>query len=152
MRWRVWKAIQSSWKVRYTFSKKYSLGSRWISAGSQLRCRFHIEDLPSEVTVPSNIRHNLCMVVKEAINNTVKHAHAKELKLQIGLSDEKLKITIEDNGCGFDQPPSDDGADGLRNMRQRLADIGGECWIQGRPGGGTKVDIELPWSKIGNSS
>jgi signal transduction histidine kinase/streptogramin lyase len=113
-----------------------------------IRCRLDLPEQTPARELSTDVRHNLFLVVKEAINNTVKHAHATELKLQIEVSDEKLAITIEDNGCGFDQPPTDDGADGLRNMRQRLADIGGQCWIHGRPGGGAKVLIEVPWTQI----
>lgn len=111
-----------------------------------IRCRLDLPEQTPERELSTDVRHNLFLVVKEAINNTVKHAHATELKLQIEVTEEKLTISIEDNGCGFDQPPTADGADGLRNMRQRLADINGQCWIQGRPGGGAKVSIELPWS------
>jgi len=52
-------------------------------------------------------------------------------------------LVIEDNGRGFDRPPGDAGADGLRNMRQRVAEIGGECRIETRAGAGTKVTVVL---------
>jgi signal transduction histidine kinase len=58
-----------------------------------------------------------------------------------------LEIVIEDNGCGFEPPPEDAVADGLRNMRQRLADLGGVCRIQSRPGAGTRVTLELDWAR-----
>jgi signal transduction histidine kinase len=93
------------------------------------------------------VRHNLFLVVKEAINNTVKHAEATELRLRIAANEERLEIILEDNGRGFEQAPAAEGADGLRNMRQRMTDIGGQCWIQGRPGAGAKVSLELVWSK-----
>jgi signal transduction histidine kinase len=110
-----------------------------------IRCRLDLPEQPPVRELSTDVRHNLFLVVKEAINNTVKHAHATELRLRIGVTDEKLEISVEDNGRGFDQPPEAAGADGLRNMRQRLADIGGQCWIQGRPGAGAKVTIEFPW-------
>lgn len=113
-----------------------------------LRCRL---DLPEHVPareLSTDVRHNLFLVVKEAINNTVKHAHATEMRLQVTVTDEKLAIIVEDNGVGFDQSPTEAGADGLRNMRQRLTDIGGKCWIQGRPGAGAKVAIEMAWAEI----
>jgi signal transduction histidine kinase len=112
-----------------------------------VRCRL---DLPEHVPareLSTDVRHNLFLVVKEAINNTVKYAHATELRLRIAVSDEKLELSVEDNGCGFAQPPTDNDADGLRNMRQRMADVGGQCWIQGRPGAGAKISLELPWAK-----
>lgn len=113
-----------------------------------LRCRL---DLPEQVLareLSTDLRHNLFLVVKEAINNTVKHAHATELRLQISVTNEKLAIVVEDNGRGFSQETVEVGADGLRNMRQRLADIGGTCWIQGRPGAGVKVALEISWEQI----
>jgi signal transduction histidine kinase len=62
------------------------------------------------------------------------------------VSNEKfLKIAIEDNGCGFANEPENSTADGLRNMRQRLKEIGGECKIESLTGAGTTVFFELPW-------
>lgn len=112
-----------------------------------VRCRLDLPEQVPQRELSTDVRHNLFLVVKEAINNTVKYAHASELRLRIAVSEEKLELSVEDNGCGFDQPPDDAGADGLRNMRQRMADIGGECWIQGRPGAGAKISIELPWTR-----
>jgi signal transduction histidine kinase/ligand-binding sensor domain-containing protein len=112
-----------------------------------IRCRLDLPEAVPARELSTDVRHNLFLVVKEAINNTVKYAHATELRLRIAVSAEKLELCIEDNGCGFAQPPDDKDADGLRNMRQRLADIGGRCWIQGRPGAGTKISLELPWDE-----
>jgi signal transduction histidine kinase/ligand-binding sensor domain-containing protein len=109
-----------------------------------VRCRLDLPEQPPNRELSTDVRHNLFLVVKEAINNTVKYAQATEVRLRIVATDEKLEITVEDNGRGFDQPPADSGADGLRNMRQRSEDIGGKCWIQGRPGAGAKISVELP--------
>jgi len=57
-----------------------------------------------------------------------------------------LRIMIEDNGSGFDQALEDALADGLRNMHQRMKELGGECRIQSRVGAGTEIIVELPWS------
>jgi signal transduction histidine kinase len=110
-----------------------------------LRCRLDFPEQTPVRELSTDVRHNLFLVVKEAVNNTVKHAQATELRLRIAVTDTKLEISLEDNGRGFGRPPEDAGADGLRNMRQRLSEIGGECWIQGRPGAGAKVSIEFPW-------
>ena len=113
-----------------------------------LRCRLDLPDHVADRELSTDVRHNLFLVVKEAITNTVKHSQATELRLQIKAFDEKLKITIEDNGQGFEARPDNSMADGLRNMQQRLEDIGGQCGIEGRPGSGTVVTIELPWPLI----
>jgi signal transduction histidine kinase/streptogramin lyase len=117
-----------------------------------IRCRLDLPEQTPERELSTDVRHNLFLVVKEAINNSVKHAHATELHLRINADDGKLAISVEDNGCGFERPPADPGADGLRNMRQRVADIGGECSIRGQPGGGTTVSVELPWSRTRNET
>jgi signal transduction histidine kinase len=57
-----------------------------------------------------------------------------------------LRIVIEDNGSGFERAPEDALADGLRNMHQRMKELGGECRIQSRVGAGTEIIVELPWS------
>jgi signal transduction histidine kinase len=116
-----------------------------------VRCRLNLPEHVPTRELSTDVRHNLFLVVKEAINNTVKYAHATELRLQIAVTDEKLELTIEDNGVGFVEPADAPGADGLRNMHQRMTDIGGQCWIQGRPGAGAKIMLELPWSQNGKS-
>jgi signal transduction histidine kinase len=110
-----------------------------------IRCRL---DLPAHVPareLSTDVRHNLFLLVKESIHNVVKHAHASEVWLRVVTTETQLCLSVEDDGRGFDQPPHDPGADGLRNMRQRIADIGGECHIESQAGAGTKVKVELPW-------
>lgn len=110
-----------------------------------IRCRLDLPEHPPELNVPADIRHNLFLAVKEALNNIVKHAGANEVRLGVEVSDSKLRVTVTDNGHGFDQPPQDAWADGLRNMRQRLAEIGGECAIESRSGQGTTITFDVPW-------
>jgi len=110
-----------------------------------VRCRLDVPEQAPPREVPSNVRHNLFLVIKEALQNIVKHARATEVCLRIHAPGPGLRIVIEDNGCGFDRPPEDALADGLRNMRQRMDEIGGRCLIQSRPGTGTEIVIEMPW-------
>ena len=78
------------------------------------------------------------------------HAHALSLRdsgvdVRIGLPESsKSRAPAEAEGLRV-LTPYDACADGLRNMRQRLAEIGGGCLIESRPGTGTKVTFELPW-------
>ena len=107
-------------------------------------------DLPEHAPVrevPSNVRHNVFLVIKEALQNIVKHARATEVCLRIHATAEGLRIVLEDNGCGFDRTPDDALADGLRNMQQRMHEIGGRCVIQSRAGTGTEIIAEMPWPR-----
>jgi ligand-binding sensor domain-containing protein/signal transduction histidine kinase len=68
---------------------------------ASLPCRL---DLPTEVpAVPliAEVRHNLFMVVKEALHNVLKHAHASEVRLRLRLHEGLLVLRVEDNGRGF---------------------------------------------------
>ena len=106
------------------------------------RCRFHVVDLPREIEVSSQIRHNISMAVKEAVHNVIRHAKATEVTIGIAFDDGVLTVTVRDNGAGF-QPGGKVSGNGLTNMRRRLSDIGGDCAIESQPGGGTTISIRL---------
>ena len=112
-----------------------------------VRCRVDLPDHPSLRPVAADLRHNLFLAVKEALNNVVRHSRATEVLLRIVADDRALQLTIEDNGTGFDTAPSAKGADGLRNMCQRISEIGGRFQMESRPGSGTRIVIELDWPR-----
>jgi signal transduction histidine kinase/streptogramin lyase len=111
-----------------------------------IRCRLDLPEQPPVRELSTDLRHNLFLVIKEALNNVVKHAHASEVWLRASATAAGLEVVVEDNGSGFDRAPDDAVSDGLRNMRQRMADIGGECLLESKPGAGTKVFVHLPWT------
>ena len=111
-----------------------------------IRCLLDVpEQLPGG-EVATNIRHNLFLVMKEALQNIVKHSRASGVWLRVDVAPKSLRMVIEDNGCGFEQASGDPWADGLRNMRDRLQEIGAKCEIRSQVGRGTTITIELPWS------
>jgi ligand-binding sensor domain-containing protein/signal transduction histidine kinase len=111
-----------------------------------IRCLLDVPDHPPVQEVPANVRHNVFLVVKEALQNIVKHAHATEVWLRVNTGGADLTVSVEDNGCGFNGAPEDAWADGLRNMRQRLSEVGGECQITSRVNAGTAIllHVRLP--------
>lgn len=115
-----------------------------------LRCRFHVLDLPPDVQVSSQIRHNISMAVKEAVHNVIKHARAAAVTIRMTLADGFLDILVQDDGSGF-QPDKQIAGNGLTNMKQRLANIGGECFIESQPGQGTTVRLHLAIKTPGNN-
>lgn len=100
------------------------------SAG--IRCRLEVPDhLPHQVLTAA-LRHNVFLIVKEALHNIVKHAYATEVLLRLSVFADGMLIEIEDNGKGFAtvQEPTEIKSlskrhgDGLLNMRKRAEDIG----------------------------
>jgi signal transduction histidine kinase/ligand-binding sensor domain-containing protein len=109
-----------------------------------IRCRLDVpEEMPAS-EVPSDVRHNLFLVIKEGLQNIVKHSRATEVWLRVSTNATTLRVVIEDNGRGFEKN-EDPWADGLRNMRERASEIGGECRVESHLGTGTVITIELPW-------
>jgi signal transduction histidine kinase/ligand-binding sensor domain-containing protein len=111
-----------------------------------IRCRLDLPEQPPPRELSTDLRHNFFLVIKEALNNVAKHAHASEVWLRASITPQALEVIVEDNGCGFDKVPDNAVSDGLRNMRQRMQDIGGECRVESKVGAGTKVVIHLPWA------
>jgi signal transduction histidine kinase/ligand-binding sensor domain-containing protein len=103
-------------------------------------CRVKVPALLPDLRLTTEVRHNLFLAVKEALNNVARHAGASEVTVNLTVGGRAVVITIEDNGCGFDVA-ADTRRHGQANLRQRLADIGGSCQVESRPGSGTKVTL-----------
>lgn len=113
-----------------------------------IRVRLDFPEMIPQCELSADLRHNIFLTVKEALHNVVKHARATEVRLNASVTELSLEIGVEDNGCGFSGKPDDALADGLRNMRQRMSDIGGECRVESQSGSGTKVTLRLPWPEL----
>jgi len=83
------------------------------------------------------------MVLKEALNNMVKHANASEAHLRIRFEGDVLRMQITDNGQGFVCGNERHDANGLRGMRERLESVQGRFAVESRPGAGTTLLIEI---------
>jgi signal transduction histidine kinase/ligand-binding sensor domain-containing protein len=115
--------------------------------GGAIRCRLDLPpDLPAR-PLPPDVRHNIFLVVKEALANAVKHAAAREVHIRAEATDTALEILVQDDGKGFD-PDGQSRGNGLGNMRRRAQAMGGNVTIQSRPGQGTTVRVKLPFAPV----
>ncbi len=110
-----------------------------------IKCHLELPDKSPEQPIPSEARHAIFLVVKEAINNILRHAYANEVRLIITHSWDALQLRISDNGRGFSAAPDDPCQDGLRNMRQRMTDIGGTFNVESTLGYGTTLMLSYHW-------
>jgi signal transduction histidine kinase len=124
---------------------------------ASIRCRLAVPSSVPDLPLTADIRHNLFMVLKEALNNIVKHANASEVSIQILVEPARFVITIKDNGKGFCLEPSLAGhvpspsenathraqGNGLSNMRKRMQNIGGQVSLESESGQGTQVKLTV---------
>jgi signal transduction histidine kinase len=113
-------------------------------ASTSIRCRQEVaEELPA---IPLELpqRRNLLLAVKEAIRNAARHSGANEVNLKVQVVDNTLKVVVEDNGRGFSPDDAPGDRNGVANMKQRLADIGGSMTMETAPGKGCSITFLLP--------
>ena len=104
-------------------------------------------DVPAHLpatNIPPDVRHHVFLAFKESVNNVVKHAQASEAWIRLRLSPGGFILEIEDNGRGLGNSPAPQNRNGLRNMRKRMEDIGGEFSISPGANGGTLVRLMVP--------
>ncbi|MFN8354958.1 MAG: tetratricopeptide repeat protein [Spirosomataceae bacterium] len=103
---------------------------------------FSVEIQPDidELPISMEVRRNLYLIGKEAINNSVKHSEAQSAKLKFERQNKTLKITIIDNGKGFDTA-TPTTRNGQQSMKQRAELIGGSLNLQTAPGEGTQLEL-----------
>lgn len=100
----------------------------------------------------SNIRINILNIVKEALNNIIKHAEAENVTVSFSLAPEQLCATVEDDGKGFDIVRYDNEAKtkyGLSIMRERALEIGAQIEIESVEGKGSRVVFCVPRRRKG---
>ncbi len=110
--------------------------------------------------LPSQIRHHLFLATQEALTNILKHSGATHARISMICRDATFEITVTDDGKSFPinggasvaDPPVSESGNGLINMRQRLADIGGRCSIESAPGRGTTIKFAIHLNSLVKNS
>jgi signal transduction histidine kinase len=97
-----------------------------------------------EGRLPLEIEDGLYRIAQEALNNALKHAQAGHVMVRISRASGIVKLEIADDGDGF-EPDSvrNHGGMGLSNMGARASQLGGQLFIQSRPGEGTQIKVEV---------
>ncbi len=98
------------------------------------------DDIP-DIPVTPDFRRNAFYAWQEAVHNAVKHGQCSEIHFDIRINNQKLFVTISDNGKGFDQVKQGSGGNGLLNMKKRAEEMGGTFEITSAVGKGTKVSF-----------
>lgn len=86
----------------------------------------------------------LLRAAQEALANVRKHAAADSVIVELGRTSSGIRLSVQDNGRGFDPAESDGTGYGLAGMRSRAEQIGATVIVSTRPQAGTRVDVEVP--------
>jgi two-component sensor histidine kinase len=91
-----------------------------------------------DVKLPMDVKQNLYLIFKEAVNNSIKHSSCKQITLESNLRNDVLEISLSDDGNGFDDSLISKG-NGLKNMENRAAQIKGRIKIKSSANAGTSI-------------
>jgi signal transduction histidine kinase/ligand-binding sensor domain-containing protein len=120
--------------------------------------KFVVPEHLKDIALGADVRRDVYLIFKECVNNLAKHSKASEAEIKINLEYENLTIEIKDNGRGFTVPsihvttdsvPSGNGfgGNGLRNIRRRAGNFGGDLQIDSETGKGTRIVLQVPVHK-----
>lgn len=103
--------------------------------------------IDSDLVFPAGVELQVIRIIQESLANVRKHAHAESVKIEIRRTEDRLSINVIDDGMGFNpsaRPRSEFPRFGLSTMKERAESIGGTLIIDGTPGKGTAVRVEIP--------
>lgn len=116
--------------------------TRQIEQRTGIKCHFSSEVV--ELRLEEELAVVLFQAVKELLTNIVKHAKARNIRVHMARLHNQLKITISDDGIGFDVGSVKTTGFGLFNVRERLGSVKGQLVIDSAPGQGTTATIAVP--------
>jgi signal transduction histidine kinase len=110
-----------------------------------------LHGLNDDLNLNSNTQHLIFRIVQEITNNALKYAEATKVDIVMNLQKNVLLLSVADNGIGFDiSDVGNTSGIGLKNITERVNQIGGEIEIKSEIGVGTTFNIKIPvtsWSK-----
>jgi ligand-binding sensor domain-containing protein/signal transduction histidine kinase len=119
--------------------------ARQAAHASRVPVRFETSGKP--VLLDPAVEHDILMVAREAVYNAVQHAGPTEVRLQVHFEDDKVRLRVLDDGCGFNPEKAlraEGEHFGLVGMRERTERLGGRFDIHSSPGTGTELLVEVP--------
>jgi signal transduction histidine kinase/ligand-binding sensor domain-containing protein len=106
-----------------------------------------VQTVGSPVALDGDIERSLTMLIREALQNAIRHAAPRTLSVVLRFERRQLRVEIIDDGHGFDssiEPSKDAHHYGLLGMRERVEQAGGDFHVTSAPGNGTQVRLSIP--------
>lgn len=121
--------------------------ARRLLAGTAIA--FHLTVTGRARVLPSAVRPVVLRIIEEGLTNIVRHAGANSVWLTVAYERRVVRVTLADDGQGFDVAQSRDGHWGMVGMTERAAEINAPLHVRSTEGKGTEIVLELPISRRG---
>jgi signal transduction histidine kinase len=125
---------------------------RWQARETSKRTSMDVSvaaELDSD-NLPDEYKTCIYRVVQEALNNCAHHSGARAVRIGVERHSDRLALTIQDDGKGFDVQQMK--GLGLLGIQERVARLAGTCSVRSKVGSGTTISVELPFSEGGGST
>ncbi len=119
------------------------LGRQFEDLQVELHADLRCADADRERTVGPEIKRNILLVLREAVNNALKHSGASRIEVKLHLGTDQAELVVRDHGRGFDPQRVREGANGLANFSKRAEALHGTVAVETGPGG-TTVSFRVP--------
>ena len=105
--------------------------------------QFQAPELDYELKLGASVRRNVFLVLKEALNNAVRHSQCTSVLINLKIEGSWVVLTVQDDGVGFDPEKNGEGQ-GLSNLTKRARDSRGELQVNSLQGKGTEIVFRVP--------
>ena len=114
-----------------------------LTENQATRVRLAVEDRAAQAVSAEQSLH-LLLVIQEAVSNCIRHGHAQEATVSIKMLKQGVRLSVRDNGRGFNPEAAKGTGHGLRNMAARAQKIGGRFTVMSKVNEGTRIVLDLP--------
>ncbi len=111
-----------------------------------IKLHFSAPDMERNLKLGVDVRRDLFLIFKEAVNNAARHANPTQVKIELCAEGSWLSLQIVDDGIGFD-PLIESEGQGLASMRRRAQSLGGTLSVESQAAQGTKIKLEIPYTR-----
>lgn len=117
--------------------------SEYLQTVASPNVQWTVQVTGHEAGLPEDVRDELYLILREAAHNTLIHSSARNLDILVETGPDSVRAVARDDGHGFDVDRNIAGS-GLAGMRERAQLLGGSTEVASKPGGGTRITVEIP--------
>ena len=131
----------NQWNRLASYIRQFALS---FFADTPIACTVDGVDGAPSASLAPEVQHHLLAILKEALNNTLKHARATRVSITLAFDARRMTLRIVDDGAGFDPVAMENSErNGLTNLRVRAGEIGGKIEIISSPGTGAEIRLSV---------